>query len=161
MSAHPGIMWQPIVAAAGDIVGKRGQGFALLVGRAQWRIELGKAEPTGVGTQCGEHDARHTLPLQPGCDHDLERADGGRTHLSEPGSVSPANDFVPAAIGKTLLSGRTVGKSEGHVEGASDRPVGLGGIDGDQPVIEIMAELALSIIERSRRIVAHELGHGG
>ena len=71
------------------------------------------------------------------------------------GSLEPISMRLVYGTAKARPSGRRYPRPISH------RPVGLGGIDGDQPIIEISAEVAIAVIERAPRVVAHELGYGG
>ena len=74
---------------------------------------------------------------------------------SRAGSLEPISMRLFYGAAKARPSGRRYPRPISH------RPVGLGGIDGDQPIIEISAEVAIAVIERAPRVVAHELGYGG
>src|SRR5215211_6184823 len=131
----------------------------MLVGRSDWRIERGEAEPTRVVAQRFKHRLRYTVALQARRHHDFERADSGRPDAMQPVAMGPADDLVPAPIGQRFTSAFRIGKGERHTEGSRYWPVGLGGINSDQPVLTITVEITVTIIECRCRIVAHELGY--
>src|SRR3954454_19766715 len=132
----------------------------MLVGRTDWRIKRGKAEPTRVVAQCFEHRLRYAMALQARRHHDFERADSGGPEALQPVAMGPADHLVPAPIGQRFTSARRIGEGERHAEGSRYRPVGLGGVNSDQPGLQKAVEITVVIIECRCRVVTHELGYG-
>src|SRR3954453_22115691 len=118
----------------------------MLVGRTDWRIERGKAKPTRVVAQRFEHCLRYAVALQTRRHHDFECADSGGPDALQPVAVGPADHLVPAPIGQRFTSAFRIGEGERYAEGSRYRPVGLGGINSDQPILAIAVEIAVVVI---------------
>src|SRR6516165_9681396 len=116
----------------------------MFVGRTDWGIERGKAEPACVVAQCREHRQRYAVALQARRHHDFERTDAGGLDALQPIAMGPADYLVPTAIGQRLASAPKVWKAERRAEGPRHRPVRFGGIDCDQPVIAIVIEISVA-----------------
>ena len=73
--------------------------------------------------------------------------------------VGPADHRVPSGVRQFFSPTAAIAKGERHTERACDRAVRFGRVDRDQPEIPIKVEPAVAVIERSHRIMTHELRH--
>src|SRR5579884_2794119 len=159
MGAQPRIVRLAVAAPARDIFGKRHPRLAVLFGRPYRRLKAAKAEPAGVVAHRGEHPVRDAASLHPRRDHDFERADGGRSPRGALVLVAPADDRVPARVGQSAAAGGAVPEGERYGAGARHRRVGFLRVERRQHEIAVALDAARTIIQRRRRIVAHELRH--